>query len=476
MPLLRPLPAALRLHRSPFTSGQGLTGLGLTVLGIALLVLAVAPPIQAQTSPLGPVDPGVRPGTGFVGQPLPGLTSAELAFFNHAKDDVFQEVDSVSGTEPAHDGLPAAAGVGLGPRFNMNSCSGCHAQPAVGGTSPAVNPQVAVATRYGARNTVPFFVTVDGPVREARFKYHANGTRDGGVHDLFTITGRTDAPGCNLSQPDFNTAAAQNNLIFRIPTPTYGTGLMETITDKTILQNKNANSGLKAALGIYGHANHEGNAGTITRFGWKAQNKSLEIFAGEAYNVEQGVTNELFQNKRDDTPGCQFNGLPEDHTNFDQATNTFVPSDTVNFQIFMRVLAPPTPAPINSSISSGKELFSLVGCAYCHTPSMTTGKSSTTALSEKPANLYSDLLVHRMGSGLADGIVQGNAGGEEFRTAPLWGVGQRIFFLHDGRTKNLLEAIEAHESLNSEANTVVGFFAGLRPDQKQDVLNFLRSL
>jgi CxxC motif-containing protein (DUF1111 family) len=296
------------------------------------------------------------------------------------------------------------------------------------------------------------------------------------VHDLFTITGRTDAPGCNLSQPDFNTAAAQNNLIFRIPTPTYGTGLMETITDKTILQNKNANSGLKAALGIYGHANHEGNAGTITRFGWKAQNKSLEIFAGEAYNVEQGVTNELFQNKRDDTPGCQFNGLPEDHTNFDQATNTFVPSDTVNFQIFMRFLAPPTPAPINSSISSGKELFSLVGCAYCHTPSMTTGKSSTTALSEKPANLYSDLLVHRMGSGLADGIVQGNAGGEEFRTAPLWGVGQRIFFLHDGRTKNLLEAIEAHESLNSEANTVVGFFAGLRPDQKQDVLNFLRSL
>ena len=106
------------------------------------------------------------------------------------------------------------------------------------------------------------------------------------MQDLFTIAGRTDAPGCNIAQPDFNTAAAQNNLIFRIPTPVFGAGLIETILDSAIIANKNGNVSAKQALGISGHENREGNAGTITRVGWKAQNKSLAIFSGEAYNVE----------------------------------------------------------------------------------------------------------------------------------------------------------------------------------------------
>src|SRR5262249_8243588 len=161
-----------------------------------------------------------------------------------------------------------------------------------------------MATKNGATNTVPFFITTSGPVREARFKFAnppTNTIRDGGVHDLYTITGRADAPGCNIAQPDFNTAAAQNNLIFRIPTPVFGAGLIESILDSTILANKVANAAAKTALGISGHENREGNAGTITRIGWKAQNKSLAIFSGEAYNVEMGVTNELFQNERDET-------------------------------------------------------------------------------------------------------------------------------------------------------------------------------
>jgi CxxC motif-containing protein (DUF1111 family) len=335
---------------------------------------------------------------------------------------------------------------------------------------------VAVATRYGATNTVPSFITRNGPVREARCKRRPDGSPDGGVHDLFTVTGRRDAPGCSIHQPDFATAAAQNNLIFRIPTPVFGGGLIETITDHTIIQNKNADSALKLTLGIHGYANREGNAGTITRFGWKAQNKSLEIFAGEAYNVEQGVTNELFQTKRDETAGCTFNGLPEDHTNFDQTTNTLVPSDVVSFTIFMRFLDQPRPGTSTPSIESGRQLFGTIGCALCHTPSMQTGPSSSPALDKKPANLYSDLLLHHMGSQLDDGIPQGRAGGDQFRTAPLWGLGKRIFFLHDGRTNNLLEAIAAHSSTGSEANTVITFFDGLPSSQKQDVINFLRSL
>jgi CxxC motif-containing protein (DUF1111 family) len=342
---------------------------------------------------------------------------------------------------------------------------------------PAVNPQVAVATKNGATNTVPFFITLGGPVREARFK------TDGGVHDLYTIKGRTDAPGCNLEQPDFVLANSQNNLIFRIPTPTFGAGLIESITDATILMNKAANPMAKAALGITGHENREGNAGTITRFGWKAQNKSLVIFSGEAYNVEQGVTNELFPQERDEA--CSYNATPEDHTNYEETQPQRISSDAVNFANFMLFLAPPAPVSsygsvTASSISNGRALFTSnsVGCALCHTPSMQTGTTSSAALSGKTADLFSDLLVHHMGAGLADGISQGAAGGDEFRTAPLWGLGQRIFFLHDGRTSDLVQAIQAHSSSgnDSEAKGSVDAFNALSPSEKQDLLNFMRSL
>ena len=121
-------------------------------------------------------------------------------------------------------------------------------------------------------------------------------------------------------------------------------------------------------------------------------------------------------------------------------------------------------------------MFNAVGCALCHTPSLTTGTSSSAALSNQPAQLFSDLLLHNMGRGLADDIVQGAAGPEEFRTAPLWGLGQRIFFLHDGRTTDLLEAIEAHSSDRSEANAVLHEFNERPAYAKQDILNFLRSL
>ena len=129
-----------------------------------------------------------------------------------------------------------------------------------------------------------------------------------------------------------------------------------------------------------------------------------------------------------------------------------------------------------TSIASGRSLFNSTGCAYCHTPTLRTGNTTVAALRYKNANLYSDLLVHDMGDGLADGISQGSAGPREFRTAPLWGLGQRIFFLHDGRTKDLEEAIQQHRSNGSEANAVVNKFNDLSESRQKDMLNFLRSL
>ena len=176
-----------------------------------LIQLSVALPVVLSLVACGNVqvhpdervkDPGVRGGPAGAGDPLPDLTEGELAFFQAGREQ-FLEVEGVE--------------EGLGPRFNLDSCGGCHAQPATGGSSPAVNPQVAVATQNGAANIVPSFITLNGPVREVRFKFKADRTPDGGVHNLYTIAGREDAPGCVLAQPDFNREAARDNLIFRIP-------------------------------------------------------------------------------------------------------------------------------------------------------------------------------------------------------------------------------------------------------------------
>jgi CxxC motif-containing protein (DUF1111 family) len=232
-----------------------------------------------------------------------------------------------------------------------------------------------------------------------------------------------------------------------------------------------------------GRPNTSGNDGTITRFGWKGQNKSLEIFSGEAYNVEQGVTNDLFPQERDENVSCYFNQIPESPTHFDAQDPQDIPSDVVKFAVFMRFLAAPTPARDTPSIVQGRKLFSDIGCALCHTPTLHTSKKALVgALRDKDANLYSDLMLHNMGQGLADDVSQGNAGGDEFRTAPLWGLGKRIFFLHDGRTKDLVAAIQAHASGASnhygpsEANLVISKYNNLSEIDKQHVLNFLRGL
>jgi CxxC motif-containing protein (DUF1111 family) len=454
----------------------------MALTGLVLLVSAGVPAnVSAANSPAA-TDPGVRAGSADAGRPLFSLSADEREYFTNGQAR-FIAFDTVTGTNR-----------GLGPAFNSNSCGGCHAQPAAGGTSPALNPQIAAASDEGANNTIPDFISASSPVREARFPFlmNANGTlsttADGGVHALFTISGRADAPGCDMAQPNFVQAQELNNIIFRIPTPLFGMGLIENIPDATIYTNLAANAALKQSLGIAGHTNTSANDGTVTRFGWKAQNKSVEVFAGEAYNVEMGVTNELFPDERGLPPTtCLFNPLPEDSTNFSLSGDQ-IPSDIVEFSAFMRFLAPPVPAaqgipgrPNAQSILRGQALFNRVHCTLCHTPSMQTGASSfTAALNNQTAELYSDLAVHHMGAALADNISQGTAGPDEFRTAPLWGLGQRLFFLHDGRATpangGLLTAIQDHAGSGSEANGAIELFLALSAQQQQDLLNFLRSL
>jgi CxxC motif-containing protein (DUF1111 family) len=456
-----------------------------------------------------PTDPGVQSGNRGTGAALPAVQNNDNgnnpglnAFFLDGLKR-FQDIESVSGSPTNNNGL--------GPRFNSISCSSCHAQPAIGGTGAAVNPQFQfISNGVAPSDSMPYFITSNGPTREARFPFffNSNGSPNlnapnGGVENLFTVSGRSDAGTCSLRQPSFNVAGQTNNIIFRIPTPTFGTGLIENLDDSTLLNNQAANNNNN--FGISGAFNRNGNDGTITRFGWKAQNKSLHIFSGEAYNVEMGISNLLFEQDRplpgEDQLGrglpsnclnLSGTGYPEDTSNPNSTPQALVLDDVSAFANFMRFSAPPPAGGVllngqqvsAQSIANGQALFNAIGCATCHNPTpgstqvsnFTSHSTGPGSLSSAPVNAFSDIEVHHMGVGLADNVSQGGAGGDQFRTAPLWGLGQRIFLLHDGRTTDLIQAINLHDSNGSEADIPTDNFQSLTPSQQQDLLNFLRSL
>ena len=429
----------------------------------------LADPAAAQA-----VDPGIRT-VGLPGdfEALPGANATERELFFSGIDGFGQGWELVDG---------------FGPRFNAFNCTNCHISPRIGGSSdPDSNIQASIFQTIqngGGRNVLPPFIRDGGPMLEARFKRKPDGSPDGSVHPLFVISGyvqgANDASGCNIPQDDFQTEVARGNVSLRQVQPVFGLGLVEQIPETTLLSNLAADASRKAALGISGRANRGPNDNRIGRFGWKAQNVSLQLFSAEALAVEQGQTNMLFPNDSDETPGCHFAPTPN-------LPVTRTTDFTESAALFMKFLAPSLPHATvpggADSIARGRAAFATVGCATCHTPTMRT-RSGTDfpVLANKDVNLYSDLALHNMGPGLADDIAQGLAKGDEFRTAPLWGVGTRAFFLHDGRTANLIEAIRAHRSAGngsygpSEANAVIGNYDALPVAQQQDLLNFLRSL
>ncbi len=477
------------------------------LIAAAMLLSLNLKTARAQSTPAA-VDPGVRQGPqppNGAGNPISGLPPDQSTFWFDGLV-FFGDTASVKGT------LTGEPLLGLGPAFNGNSCLLCHSQPVIGGSSPTPNPQRAIANLDSASNIIPSFLTVNAPALETRFVRNADGTPDGGVHDLFTITGRTDAPiGCNLKQPDFATQLQNGNISFRIPIPTFGEGFVENASEDILKNNLAALSTKKSSLGIKGRFNTSGNDGTITKFGWKAQNKSMLMFSGEASNVEMGITNELFTNERSNS-GCATNATPEDNTHVIIPTGSNAGDDASqisslieNFTIFMRLNAPAQPCdfftsqnscqPLGASALRGQALFGTVvppasggaantgiGCVLCHTDSLHTAKSNLSPLDRVEFHPFSDFALHHMGPGLADGISQGQAQGDEFRTAPLWGVGQRIFFLHNGSTSDIVAAIELHAGncapgqVCSEATQVINAFNALTQQQQADLVNFLRSL
>ncbi len=379
-----------------------------------------------------------RPGAGILppppptptrpdfGSPLPGLTPGQLAAFAAGVEEFTNEETVASG---------------LGPIFNHVSCVACHSGPAVGGSSDIV------VTRFGR--------TVNGvfdPLTE----------KGGPLLQQFAI----DPAAREVVPPEANTIARRRT------TPLFGLGLMEAIPDDAIRQGALR----QKPDGVAGRISEVTDITTgqvrVGRFGWKLQQATLLAFAADAYLNEMGITSRFFP--KENAP----NGNAVLATLFD---TTLDPEDEVNpatgrgdvdaLADFMRLLGAPPRLPLSPSARAGEPLFAQIGCAVCHTPLMHTGPNRIAALDRKPVWLFSDLLLHDMGT-LGDGIAQGAAKPREMRTAPLWGLRASPPYLHDGRAPTVHDAIAAHEG---EGRVSRDRYLRLTLTQRRQLLDYLAS-
>jgi CxxC motif-containing protein (DUF1111 family) len=434
-----------------------------------------------------PTDSGVTdPGPRFpfnAGQPLPGvLNNPTLGTPFQTGQDLFIGLVQISSTSSPG---------GAGPLYNAPGCGLCHGGGGnIGGGSPSINPQgpngQAVNFFFGTKNVAPSFEVANGPALQVILKRSVAGFPAGSVQQLFTIAGASGVPStCTISQPNFAAELAAGDIALRQPSQVLGTGLIDNISAQTLMQNLNDTASQRKTLGIGGVLNLVNDQ--VGKFGWKAQVASLTTFNGLALGRELGVTNLLFpiENDPNDPAGdCVVNPIPEDGNAFLTVPNGPQLQLLPNLTLWEMLTDQPQPQPTAqqpADVSEGQALFGTVGCTLCHTPSMTTAKSSLAPLSQVQANLYSDLALHHMGACLADGTSQGQASSDMFRTSPLWGAGTRTFFLHDGRTTNIWRAVEDHSCvaqsgfLASEANATITAFNALTVAQQQAVIDFLRS-
>jgi CxxC motif-containing protein (DUF1111 family) len=385
-------------------------------LWLLAVVLPCAIAVNAQVS---------RPGG-----PLAGISRADLELFRLGLED-FLEVET---TED-----------GLGPAFNGTSCAVCHNVPTVGGGG--IVAEVRASGRGPDGRPVPLL---------------ANGET---LFQLFS----TPVHGCQVQIPEGAVIVAR-----RVPIPLFGAGLVEAIPDEVILAR--ADPADEDGDGISGRAAIVRDPATgqqrVGRFGWKAQHATLLAFGADAYRNEMGITNDLFR----DEPGAHLtpeqlrvcDPIPDPEDRIDPATRR---RGIDNFEAFMRFLAPVDRADRGPAAAEGERLFSAVGCASCHVPAMATGPSAERAFDRRSVPLYSDLLLHDVGTG--DHIPQASALAEEIRTPALWGLRFRRPLLHDGSAPTVEEAIRRH---GGEGDHVRRAFDSLPRVARDALLAFLRSL
>ncbi len=403
--------------------------LGLLTAATAIAQLAPPrPPGANLPAPVPNAPPNTPPATlqGF-GGPLAGLSRDLIDAFNAGRVE-FINVETPEG--------------GLGPIFNGRSCVECHSSAAVGGAS---NIRV---TRFGR--------VVDGVFDDLA-------ALGGSLLQRFAIN-----PALQEAIPH-----EANVIAHRETTPLFGMGLIEAIPDGAILQN----AATQRADGVGGRAaivtDIVSGQQRIGRFGWKAQQATLLAFSADAYVNEMGITNRFFP--MENAPNgneallARFKRTADPEDEIDPVTGK---GDIDVVADFMRLLAPPPRLAMTPPALVGETLFAQIGCASCHTPSLRTGRNPIVALDRKDVGLYSDLLLHDMGS-LNDGIAQAGAGAREMKTPPLWGLRASAPYLHDGRASTVDAAIRAHDGEGAAARDRYG---RLTPQLRQNLLEFLGTL
>jgi CxxC motif-containing protein (DUF1111 family) len=363
------------------------------------------------------------------GDPLRGISAAEFEMFRMGLDD-FTEV------ETAEDGL--------GPAFNGTSCAVCHSVPAIGG--------ISAMTEVRAGH-------VDG---EGKFTELNGGT----LFHLFSIPGHR----CQVRIP-----AGANVIARRSPIPVFGAGLVEAIPDEVITALEDPED--RDGDGVSGRAatilDLASGRDRIGRFGWKAQHATLLAFSADAYRNEMGITNELFPDEVAlgvDADTLALCSPPKKGVEDVRDRRTGM-RGIDNFENFMRLLAPIERGPQDSETRIGEQLFQSFGCASCHTPALQTGRSANPVFDRKPVHLYSDLLLHDVGTG--DGIPQADALANEIRTPALWGLRMRKPLLHDGSAATVDEAIRRHAG---EAHSAAARYREASVGERSALLAFLMSL
>ncbi len=406
------------------------------VLSLAVLLSVSTVPVEAGKprghlhGSVGPPSP-VTPVPGLAvqpGDPLPGLSGQEIESFETGLED-FSEVEE--------------ADEGLGPAFNGLGCAQCHATPAVGGISPVSEVRAGYVDERGRFNVL-------------------GGTT---LFHLFAIPDQRCQPVIPLQA---------NVIAHRSSIPVFGAGLVEKIPDETILALQDPFD--RNGDGISGRAAIVDDVATgrkkVGRFGWKAQQATLLSFSGDAYLNEMGITNDLFPSETGAGIGPEAmqycDAVPDPEDERDPATGK---RGIDNFEAFMKFLAPIQRGPVNSRVIQGENIFNSIGCASCHKPILLTGRSDNPVFDRKPVPVFSDLLLHDVGTG--DGIPQAAAQANEIRTPSLWGLRFRRPLLHDGSAATTWQAIQRH---GSEADAVTDRYRRLRPDEKALLFAFLDSL
>ena len=393
--------------------------------GIAACAFAWAVAVVTHPQVIGGQARELRPG-----DPLSGLTAREAEEFRLGLED-FTEVETSE--------------EGLGPAFNGTSCAACHSVPAIGGAG------FVLETRAGYKDA-------DGAFRGL------NAEGDTLIH-LFSVPTHNCQP---LIPDDVNVIAR------RAPIPLFGAGLVEAIPDDTILgledpQDRNRDGVSGRAAMVTDVSTQERRVG---RFGWKAQHATLLTFAGDAYRNEMGITNDLFPKEAlfgiEDAILRRCDAMPDPEDVRERSTGK---RGIDNFEAFMRFLAPVARGPIDDATRDGERVFSAIGCTSCHVPALTTGPSSNPLFDRRAVHLFSDLLLHDIGTG--DGIRQAAADAQEIRTPALWGLRLRRPLMHDGGSATIEEAISRHRN---EAELARRGVERLSPADRERLLLFLRSL